>query len=375
MSDSSSLSSPQNPKLRHPHPAPGSLSSVGVLKKTDSNTTGRDQEFSPPNPNNEICGLENPFVVTVRSSPNRLGKSNSSTIVGPPNSGLIQSSSNKTGPRLALYRSNSSLDLLDRDNYLLRGGRNFAHHAHKPENQGTQGCFTRRKDFGSHGSIDVLSSSLTVASGGVAGYKQPQLSLAMASSAPRRDSTDECHQAKKPGEFVSIKETASPRLRLKFQKLFEPKEKGSEVPSPSKGEPSSTSIFRKLRGGKDSTAHPAAEISQELEGKPVLRHQGLLGTEERCRRRVFAHYDCQSVSANISYAAKLRGMLSKRRNTTTGASAASLGNRISSTTTPSTSLNNIGAICASDNISSHGSGEPSEEADIGDGRSNSLVLR
>lgn len=46
--------------------------------------------------------------------------------------------------------------------------------------------------------------------------------------------------------------------------------------------------------------------------------------EERHRRRAFAHYDCQSLTANLSYAARLRGiLLAKRRNTATGASAAS----------------------------------------------------
>lgn len=46
---------------------------------------------------------------------------------------------------------------------------------------------------------------------------------------------------------------------------------------------------------------------------------------EAARRRVFAHYDVQSLSANLSYAARLRGLLAaRRRNTATGASAASL---------------------------------------------------
>lgn len=46
--------------------------------------------------------------------------------------------------------------------------------------------------------------------------------------------------------------------------------------------------------------------------------------EERHRRRAFAHYDCQSLTANLGYAAKLRGiLLARRKNTATGASAAS----------------------------------------------------
>lgn len=47
--------------------------------------------------------------------------------------------------------------------------------------------------------------------------------------------------------------------------------------------------------------------------------------EERARRRAFAHFDCQSLVANLGYAARLRDLLlSRRRNTTTGASAAAM---------------------------------------------------
>lgn len=76
--------------------------------------------------------------------------------------------------------------------------------------------------------------------------------------------------------------------------------------------------------------------------------------EERQRRRAFAHYDCRSVTANLGYAAKVRSiLLSKRRNTTTGASAAStLGVRSS---TPD--------------------GGDSGDEDHGDGNCNSLVER
>lgn len=54
--------------------------------------------------------------------------------------------------------------------------------------------------------------------------------------------------------------------------------------------------------------------------------------EERARRRSFAHFDCQSLMVNLGYAARLRGLLlSRRRNTTTGASAAAMYNTRSST--------------------------------------------
>jgi len=46
--------------------------------------------------------------------------------------------------------------------------------------------------------------------------------------------------------------------------------------------------------------------------------------EEKLRKKAFAHYDCQSLTANLSYASRLCHLLGKRRNTTTGASAASM---------------------------------------------------
>lgn len=52
--------------------------------------------------------------------------------------------------------------------------------------------------------------------------------------------------------------------------------------------------------------------------------------EEISRRRAFAHYDCQSLTTTLNYALRLRrNHLAKRRNTTTGASAASMSNRSS----------------------------------------------
>lgn len=49
--------------------------------------------------------------------------------------------------------------------------------------------------------------------------------------------------------------------------------------------------------------------------------------EEKLRRKAFAHFDCQSMTANLTYARRLCNILAKRRNTTTGASAASMVTR------------------------------------------------
>lgn len=62
--------------------------------------------------------------------------------------------------------------------------------------------------------------------------------------------------------------------------------------------------------------------------------------EEIARRRAFAHYDCQSLTTNLNYAVRLRrNHLAKRRNTTTGASAASM--LIRSSTPDGKAIDNI----------------------------------
>jgi signal-induced proliferation-associated 1 like protein 1 len=114
--------------------------------------------------------------------------------------------------------------------------------------------------------------------------------------------------------------------------------------------------------------------------------------DERLKRKAFAHHDCQSMSVNLGYAARLRGLLAQRRNTTTGASAASMASAPSfSSAATSTSLaasNTIG-------VSSSGKGKlktqmsfppPAEvvdppsnpstaadDVDTGDGKSNQLL--
>lgn len=81
---------------------------------------------------------------------------------------------------------------------------------------------------------------------------------------------------------------SSPKLRLKFNRFW-----GGKVPR-----------------SNDETLCTSPTVSADV--------------EERHRRRAFAHYDCQSLTANLGYAAKLRGiLLARRRNTATGASAAS----------------------------------------------------
>ncbi|XP_054655706.1 signal-induced proliferation-associated 1-like protein 2 isoform X1 [Dunckerocampus dactyliophorus] len=140
-----------------------------------------------------------------------------------------------------------------------------------------------------------------------------------------------------------------------------------------KSESSETSLFRKLRTIKSES--DALRLSLEDDRRPL--------SFQKC----FAHYDVQSVLFNISEAVASRANLSQRKNTTTGASAASAGpGAVSgggSGALTGTGLDG-GAIAYSSGNSVFfesplGSREdlnPKEnlDADDGDGKSNSLVL-
>ncbi|XP_040906047.1 signal-induced proliferation-associated 1-like protein 2 isoform X3 [Toxotes jaculatrix] len=144
-----------------------------------------------------------------------------------------------------------------------------------------------------------------------------------------------------------------------------------------KSESSETSLFRKLRTIKSES--DALRLSIEDDRRPL--------SFQKC----FAHYDVQSVLFNISEAVASRANLSQRKNTTTGASAASAG---ASTGAgggagggagpgPGPGADGGAAGCSSGNApmfeSPLGSREdlnPKEnlDADEGDGKSNNLVL-
>lgn len=141
----------------------------------------------------------------------------------------------------------------------------------------------------------------------------------------------------------SLEDSHSPKLKNKLHKLWDIKDRNKMKSKMLNSEPS---IFKKLRGSKTDVADCTGKGSDNsLDAEARI--------EDKLRKKAFAHYDCQSVIANLSYASRLRSLLSKRRNTTTGASAASMLNR-----TPASSTENLNP----------------EESDPGDGRDSELLL-
>ncbi|XP_063534107.1 signal-induced proliferation-associated 1-like protein 1 [Cydia strobilella] len=175
--------------------------------------------------------------------------------------------------RDVMYRSNSSLDLI------------YGEH---PSGNGL------RREYGSHGSIDVIGGASDRLPAMVHNYNVTEKAQGLSG-----DTSD----------GPTPRASASPKPRLKFNKLW---------------------------GGAAPTHRQPMD-------------DGSLDRPEGIKKQQFAHYDCQSLMANLSYAAEIRGaLLSRRRNTTTGASAASLATR--------------GPPLGEDTV-----------PDIGDGRSNELL--
>uniref|UniRef100_A0A9J7ZIU6 Signal induced proliferation associated 1 like 2 n=1 Tax=Cyprinus carpio carpio TaxID=630221 RepID=A0A9J7ZIU6_CYPCA len=128
-----------------------------------------------------------------------------------------------------------------------------------------------------------------------------------------------------------------------------------------KSESSETSLFRKLRTIKSE--NDGLRLSTEQDDRRPLSFQ-----------KCFAHYDVQSILFNISEAVANRVSLSQRKNTTTGASAASQyqvpgGGQVAGNTTGPASM-------FESPLGSREDLNPKEnlDADEGDGKSNGLVL-
>lgn len=162
--------------------------------------------------------------------------------------------------RDVIYRSNTSLDLI------------YGEH---PSGN------SLRREYGSHGSIDVIgggSERLPAMVHNYNGVPAPEKPPGFGRSGDRLadDHTD----------GPPTRANGSPKPRLKLNKLW---------------------------GAGAALSRPALDDST----------LSVLG--DATKRKQFAHYDCQSLMANLNYAAEICGaLLSRRRNTTTGASAASL---------------------------------------------------
>nr|KAG5714573.1 hypothetical protein BaRGS_007019 [Batillaria attramentaria] len=113
---------------------------------------------------------------------------------------------------------------------------------------------------------------------------------------------------------------------------------------------SSASILKKLRGG--SSKHDSTDLSSKSDDKCNEDS----ASEDRIRQKAFVHFDCQSIGVRLSKSGRTQTSPNFMKNTTTGASAASV-------------KRNSYAVSSDKDIA-----DTLVDDDEGDGKSNDIVL-
>ncbi|XP_075225356.1 signal-induced proliferation-associated 1-like protein 2 [Lycorma delicatula] len=244
----------------------------------------------------------------------------------------------------ALYRSNSSLELMHDHN-----------HGHSESGHSGRGTSPLlRREYGSHGSIDVISSSSD--RHGVSSSAGESFFAMLQDYRPAVLGLGTDQRSPGPAEYLRGKVEPPPSSENAANTLADEASMTERVTSPISTSPKLRLKFHRFWGSNNvanGNSKPPRPNTVDDSIVNTSTNNNISGEmDDRQRRRAFAHYDCQSLTANLCYAAKLRGLLlSRRRNTTTGASAASmLGTR---SVTPD--------------------GGDSGDEDAGDGRSNDLI--
>lgn len=364
------MNNPALPNTATQPPASQSINNNGKSNGTHNNTNNSSSSILPPRQNaslreravhaveyynSNVLRVRVGAGLTARSSVNErhlLSARNAYHANAALSPGAYRLQSHQTDH---LYRSNSSLELLNTENIPLNAANHSSSNGVKIErtNHVAPGL---RREYGSHGSIDALSSTPPKHRGtsesffamlqdyrpavlGVIGTDQrspgpveymkgkvadqavkspPTAALVNVVTTSQMTASSVTHTQQ---NFINeslnddqLDRGGSPKLRNKLQRLW--------------GQSKQTRSMSVVQGNLSS-----GTISEDCSIASTLSAD----MEERQRRRAFAHYDCQSLSANLSYAAKVRGLLlARRRNTTTGASAASA--MLSRSSTPDSSL-------------------------------------
>lgn len=269
-----------------------------------------------------------------------------------------------------MYRSNSSLELMH--NEATSNGNHLNNNTNGLNSERSHPVPGLRREYGSHGSIDALASTPPKNTRGTSesffamlqDYRPAVLGVI---GTDQRSPGPVEYMKGKVVEQTTVKSTAmtqttniSANTTLNSTTTTHTQQnfinESLSEDSIDRGSPKLRNKLQRLWGQSKqqrsmSIAHPVS-MSNGITEDCSIASTLSADMEERQKRRAFAHYDCQSLAANLGYAAKLRGLLlARRRNTTTGASAASMLNTRSST--PDSAQENVD--------------------DYGDGHSNELL--
>ncbi|XP_013787544.1 signal-induced proliferation-associated 1-like protein 2 [Limulus polyphemus] len=214
----------------------------------------------------------------------------------------ISVTTQRPGCRVALYRSNSNLEIEHRKERFSE--RTVSVHGNFGstsslgiKNGANEGFFSMLKEF-KPGHTDQRSA-------GPARLQEVLIGKVDSPPASQNASNTLVHNS------GSLEDCQSPTLKSKLYKLWDMREKVKMLNA-------ETIFFKKVRNKVDTSTNLSTHGSH-------MSIDSDCRLEEKMRKKTFAHYDCQSISVDLSTTASVVCKLVTRRcNTSTGASAASV---------------------------------------------------
>lgn len=244
---------------------------------------------------------------------------------------IIANQHTRSPARTTMYRSNSSLEFEEADDKSSPLKREYGS-ASSLDVMSTSGesFFAMLKDFETD-NLDQRSPGPEQLNEYLCGKSitlPPNIDPSVA-----RNGYDDTDSPKSKSRFVKLKDKDKLRLWTKSIR--------------------NDTFFKKLGGGNSSKM----EVNDSGSTKS-LESDAEARVEEKLRRKAFAHHDCLSIGVNLIDVVKNRNSLNRRRNTTTGASAASMTSTRASNT-PDGSTEELNS---------------DEQSDPGDGKNSELIL-
>ncbi|KAG1713971.1 Signal-induced proliferation-associated 1-like protein 1 [Nymphon striatum] len=292
---------------------PKSIKDQGIGQKYSKNSSNVNSYTPwPPNPHSMPIPNGNQQNNNYGSLPSSSSVKNERSLRLEKKYGRNGMNNSKQPPRSmktsSLHRSNSSLDL-DRAEEVL-------------------GSVIHR-EYGSASSIDIISNnkdSFFSMLHDFCNYNADQRSPGPAKIRDylrgKLDHTPSSENASNTlaNGVASLDDISSPKLKSRLQKFLEMKEKGKFKTKMLHNEPS---IFRKLSRSSNNKHLPDDSVKEHVDG---VSFSSETRSNNKLRRKAIIHYDCQSITSHLD-GANIQHILSRRRNTTTGASAASSAQR------------------------------------------------
>lgn len=224
-----------------------------------------------------------------------------------------------------LYKSNSSLEL-----------------DHEPATEISTGTNHLKREYGSHGSINVAAVQQESLYSVLQSYQQD----------PKQEEVEQLTDTS-PKVLSKIHRLWDKDKPSIFKKFLPSKSGDTNFKSEKIGDTNSE-INSNLGGTVISNSNAKSSELMESDNKEEMS-----STKLSRRRSAIAHYDCQSLASQLS-PERLKSLLADRSNTTTGASAAAMAE--------SSGLQNSAVHSSSEELAN-------DDHDYNDGRSNHLVSR